>query len=101
MDTPIHKNQIADALNKTYDFDDWETTDTPFHYLNRLWGPFTIDRLADNKNTKLKKFNFKFWCPNISQVEAFTIGWENDSNYLVPLIYFVPKVLKHLQSSQV
>ena len=41
---PLHKNQIADALSKSYDFDDWETTDTLFHYLNRLWGPFTIDR---------------------------------------------------------
>ena len=25
---PRYKNQIADALSKTYDFDDWETTDT-------------------------------------------------------------------------
>ena len=61
---PRHKNQIADALSKSYDFDDWETTDTLFHYLNSLLGPFTIDRLADNKNTKLKKFNSNFWCPD-------------------------------------
>ena len=61
---PRHKNQIADALSKSYDFDDWEITDTLFHYLNSLWGPFTIDRLADNKNAKLKKFNSNFWCPD-------------------------------------
>ena len=50
---PRHKNQIADALSKSYDFDDWETTDTLFNYLNRLWGPFTIDMFAHNKNAKL------------------------------------------------
>ena len=34
------KNQIADALSRSYDFDDWETTDTLFNYLNRSWGLF-------------------------------------------------------------
>ena len=63
---PQHKNRIADPLSKSYDFDDWGTTDTLFHYLNSLWGPFTIDRFADNKNAKLKEFNLKFWCPDTS-----------------------------------
>ena len=99
MDTR-HKNQIADALSKSYNFNDWETTDTLFDYLNSLWGPFTIDRLADNKNAKLKKFNSKLWCPDTSQVDAFTIGLENDNNYLVPPTYLVPTVIKHQQSSK-
>ena len=97
---PRHKNQISEALNKSYDFDDWETTGTLFHYLNRLWGPFTIDRFADNKNTKLKKSNSKFWCPDTSKVDAFTIRWENNDNYLVPPTYLVHKVIKHPQSSK-
>ena len=88
---PRHKSQIADALSKSYDFDDWETTDTLFHYLNSLWGPFTIDRFADNKNAKLKKFNSKFCCPDTSHIDAFTIGWENGNNYLVPPTYLVPE----------
>ena len=75
-----HKNQTADTLSKTYVFDDWETTDTLFHYLNRSWGHFTIDRLADNKNTKFKRFNCKFLCPDTSQVDAFAIGWGNNNN---------------------
>ena len=33
-----------------YDFEDWETTNTLFKYLNRVWRPFTIDRFTDNKN---------------------------------------------------
>ena len=36
------------------DFEDWETTNTPFKYLNRLLGPLAIDRFTDNKNAKPK-----------------------------------------------
>ena len=39
-------------------------------------------------------------CPDTSQVDAFSIGWENDNNYLVLPTYLVPKVIKHLQSSK-
>ena len=55
---------------------------------------------ADNENTKLKKFNSKFWCPDISQVVVFAIGWGKDNNYLVAPIYLVTKAIKHLQSSK-
>ena len=65
---PQHKSQILDALSKSYDLDYWETNDTLFHYLNHLWGPFTIDRFADNKSVKLKKFDSKFWCPPLHRV---------------------------------
>ena len=53
---PRKQNTIADTLSKMYDFEDWETTNTLFKYLNRVWGPFTIDRFADNKNCKNQNF---------------------------------------------
>ena len=31
-----------------YDFEYWETTNTLFKYLKKVWGPFTIDRFTDN-----------------------------------------------------
>ena len=72
---------------------------TPYSTTLTVYGAFfTIDRFADNKNAKLKKFNSKFWGPDTSQVDAFTIGWENDNNYLVPPTYLVLKVIKYLQS---
>ena len=53
---PRKQNKVADTLNKMYDFEDWGTTYTLFKYLNRVWGPFTIDRFADNKNCKNQNF---------------------------------------------
>ena len=64
-------NTIADTLSKIYDFEDWETTNTLFKYLNSVWGLFMIDRFADNKNCKTKVFNSKYWCPKTACVDAF------------------------------
>ena len=50
---PRKQNTIADTLSKMYDLEDWETTNTLLKYLNRVWGPFTIDRFANNKNSKM------------------------------------------------
>ena len=97
---PRKQNTIADTLSKMYDFEDWETTTTLFKYLNRVWGPFTVDRFADNKNCKTKVFNSKYWCPNTSCVDAFSTSWQHENNYLVPPIHLIPKVIKQLRLSK-
>ena len=61
MDTPTTKLNCR-RLGKTYDFDNWDTTDISFNYLDHFWDPFTKDRFADNKKTKLTKFNSQFRC---------------------------------------
>ena len=91
---PGKQNTIADTLSKIYDFQDWETTNTLFKYLNRVWGPFTIDSLADNKNCKAKVFDSKYWCPNMACVDAFSTSPQHENNYLVPPIHLTPKAIK-------
>ena len=34
-------------------------------------------------------FKSKYWCPNISQVNAFRVTWENENNYLVSTTHLV------------
>ena len=87
----------ADALSKTIDHDDWETTAPFFAYLNNLWGPFTIDRFADSNNAKVQRFNSKFMCPGTEGVDAFLSTWKNENNFLVPPVYLAGKVLRHMQ----
>ena len=69
---PRKRNTIADTLSKMYDFEDWETTNALFKYLYNVLGPSTIDRFSDNKNSKTKGFNSKYWCPNTACVDAFS-----------------------------
>ena len=97
---PRKQNTIAGTLSKMYDFEDWETTNTLFKYLNKVWGPFTIDRFADNKNCKTKVFNSKYWCPNMAYIDAFSTSWQHENNYLVPPIHFIPKAIKQLRLSK-
>ena len=56
------------------DYDDWRTTTEFFDFFNALWGPFTIDRFADNENSQLPRFNSKFYCPGTEGVDAFSLS---------------------------
>ena len=88
---------FADMLSKQIDHDDWETTKGLFRFLDKKWGPFTIDRFADNHNTKTGRFYSKFLCPDTEGVNAFHFSWFGENNYLVPPVYLVPYVLKHMK----
>ena len=87
----------VDALSRKIDFDDWETTEHLFQFLNKKWGPFTRDCFADSKNTKLSKIFSKYMCPNTAGVNAFLYSCAGGKNYLVPPVYLVGKTIKHLQ----
>lgn len=39
--------------------------------MESLYGPHTVDRLADSNNKKLNRFNSKFFTPGTSGVDAF------------------------------
>ena len=58
---PREQNQIADYFSHVNDSDNWGIDLKTFSFLNRKYGPFTIDRFADDKNTKLSRFNSKYY----------------------------------------
>lgn len=95
---PRNQIQYADKLSRYTDTDNWEITKSFFEYLNRLWGPFTVDRFANDENKKVGRFNSKYYCPETECVNAFNTSWENENNLLVPPIQTISKVLKHMQT---
>lgn len=94
---PREHNVQADAISRIVDFDDWGVSPEFFHFIDGLWGPHSFDRFADDLNTKLPRFNSKFWCPHTTGVDAFSSNWFGENNWLVPPIYLVPKLLRHLK----
>lgn len=56
MDTQ-GKNQLADYLRHIIDHDDWYLDPSMFARLADLWGPHSVDRLANHLNTQLPPFN--------------------------------------------
>ena len=69
---PRGQNGLADYHSRTKDTENWSTGNDGFRLLNNLYGPFIVDRFANNLNQKLKCFNSNYHCPGTSHVNAFT-----------------------------
>ena len=93
---PRSENVIADDISKVFDFDDWGTSQEFFDFLNEMWGPFTVDRFASFNNFKCDRFYSKFWTPQCEGVDAFAFDWKDENNWIVPPIYLIGRVLKHI-----
>ena len=83
-----------------YDDNDWGISDTLFCYLKTNWGPHTIDRFANYLNTKLPRFNSRYWNPGSESIDSFICDWEHENNYLCPPIPLIPRVLRPGETDQ-
>ncbi|CAC5361265.1 unnamed protein product [Mytilus coruscus] len=78
---PRNENTCADALSKIFDFDDLAVSQNIFKFFNSLWGPFTCDTFADDRNKRLPVFFSKFFTPGTSGVDAFAYDWSKFNNW--------------------
>ena len=56
--------------------------------------PHNTDIFANHEKRKTKRFNSLVWNPECEQVDAFSVKWAGENNWLVPPIYLVPNVLR-------
>ena len=94
---PRDLNVRADSISKLVDFDDYAINDFVFQSVNDHWGPHTDDRFACSYNTKLPRFNSRFFQPACEAVDAFPQDWGYDNNWLCPPVYLIVRVLKHME----
>ena len=94
---PREFNDFADGLSKTKDNDNWSVDDESFLYIESVFGKLTINRFADDLNTKKERFNSKEFCPFTETVNAFSCDWSKDFNWLCPPISQVGKTIRHLR----
>ena len=97
---PRAHNTTADYASRVVDSDDWGIHKSLFDMLNVQYGPFTIDRFANDRNTQLARYNSRFATPTTEAIDAFTQNWSADNNWLVPPPKLVPRVIKHLLRCQ-
>jgi len=97
---PRKENEIADQLSRIVDYDDWGVSYEFFTKIDKMWGPHTVDRFANYKNTKLPRFNSRFWNPGTEAVDCFTTSWKHEVNWMVPPPYLVIKCVEHLKCSE-
>ncbi|XP_067648622.1 uncharacterized protein [Haliotis asinina] len=94
---PRLDNERADYLSKIVDADDWGIQDYVFQHVSAKWGPFDVDRFASYYNTKVVRFNSRFWNPGSDGVDALSVSWGDDNNWIVPPICMTARVLKHMR----
>ena len=92
---PRSLNEYADSLSRVIDFDDWSVYTDFFTYISSLFGPFSVDRFASPDSAKCARFYSKFWCPGAEGVDAFSVDWVGENNWLVPPIYLISRTIFH------
>ena len=93
---PRGQNEQADYLSKCYDPDDFQLNPVLFKMLNNIFGPFTIDRMADDFNFQLSVFNSKWFSKHAIAFDCFTQDWAGHVNYCFPPPNLIIAVLKHM-----
>ncbi|CAH3171782.1 unnamed protein product, partial [Porites evermanni] len=71
-----------------------------FASLDGCWGPHTIERFTSVKTKQLDRFCSRFLNPGCEAVDAFTVSWAGDYNWLFPPPYLVPCVLCHMNDGR-
>ena len=83
---PREQNEQADFLSKALfgGQDEWEISRKFFNILNGIWGPFTVDRFANEQNAKCIRFNSEKWAPGAEAINSMSVSWKHELNWWVP-----------------
>ena len=94
---PRRLNTHADYWSRVVETDDWMLNPCHFQELDKIWGPHTVDRFASLNSRQLPRFCSKWLCPGCEGVDAFTLDWRGENNWLVPPVHLVSRVLNHMR----
>ena len=80
---PRALNGQADLGSREFEKEDYMLRELHFVRLSKRFGPFRVDRFADDFNTKLATFNSRWLCPGAAATDAFSQPW-SAGEYLFP-----------------
>ena len=94
-------NYEADYLSRRITNTDWMLNPAVFKYLDRLWGPHTIDRCASMNNRQVSHYNSMFYDPETSGVDCLAQqDWGVHNNFINPPFCLIPRILAVLRKQQ-
>lgn len=96
---PREQNQLADALSKLKDVDDFGLQPAVFAQIAAAFGPLHVDRFASAHNALLPAFWSELWTPGAAGANAFTVSWAGSRSYCFPPPRLVSRVLEHARES--
>lgn len=89
------ENSHADYLSRRIVPSDWKLHPGVFRYLDRLWGPHSIDRCASMSNHQIQPYNSWYLDPLSSGVDCLAQkDWGHHNNFVNPPFCMIGKILK-------
>ena len=83
------------------DTDDWSIDDKSLQILQFIAGRrITCDTFAYNTNARCQKFYSKIPSLGCSGINAYSMDWSNDFNYVCPPIKDISFVINHIEAQE-
>ena len=99
---PVHLpgrlNERADRLSRLRTFADWSLRPEVFRALEDAWGPHSVDRFASEASALLPRFNARWLSPAAEAMDAFTVPWADEVNFVNPPWALLPRALAKLRA---
>lgn len=94
-------NVAADRLSRLSDKYEWKLHPRLFAYIDKLWGPHTMDRFATLANRQLLNFNSLYAEPLTSGVDALAqTDWAVHNNFVNAPFRMIQQVLDVVQTQK-
>jgi hypothetical protein len=91
---PREENELADALSKIVDKNDWMLHEEEFGRLARRFGPFEVDLFASHTTRQLPKYFSLYHTPDTAGIDAFAQHWGRGC-WCNPPFTLIGRVLRH------
>lgn len=98
---PGTQNLTADSLSRISTQYEWQLHPALFRYVDRIFGPHTVDRFASLTTAQLPLYNSLYRDPMSCGVDALAQrDWNQHNNFVNAPFRLIPQVLQLLQQQQ-
>ncbi|MES9880717.1 MAG: reverse transcriptase domain-containing protein [Sedimenticola sp.] len=95
---PGHLNRQADALSRQKSTHEWKLHPGVFRYIDKAFGPHTVDRFASFQTRQLPRYNSLSYDPETEAIDALSQDWRNEVNFVNAPFRLIPKVIDLVQN---
>lgn len=93
---PRKQNSEADYLSCQTDPEDYMLNPLHFAALDIMWGPHIVDRFSSFNTRQIPRFCSRWLSPCSETVDAFTVDWSGENNWIFPPPHLIPRVISHM-----
>ena len=90
-------NYEADRLSRLPAQYEWHIHRDLFKFIDKMFGPHTVDRFGSILIRQLPRYNSLYWDPETEGVDALSqSNWQSEINFVNPPFRLLPKVIDHV-----